>query len=113
MYDPPDGRADCEFDAAEVPHTGAFHPLEVRNVDTFLCRKPMGNAVGALGSSVSAKISEESRNDYVGLFVKNHLEPASWDQLIEGMMLGKYPPDSVQEVCRAIATWGTARPTRR
>lgn len=112
-YKPPSGMTDCEFDAAEVPFDGPFKPLEIRGVDTLMCRKPMGNAVGNLGKAVDAKISEDDRNSYIGLFVQNHLHPDSWDQLIEGMMLGKYQANAVQEVCQAITTWGTARPTRR
>jgi len=82
----------------------------VQGVGTFRCRKPMPNAVAVLGSAVQAKISEQSRNDYIGLFVQNHLSSKAFDKLMVGMMVGKYPADAVAKVCQALAIWGTARP---
>lgn len=113
VYSPPAGFTDALSDAENSPNQAGFHPLEVPGVDTFLCRKPMANAVGAIGNAVNSKISEEERNNYIGLFVRNHLSEDAWDQLTEGMMRGRYPSNAVGEVCRAISTWGTARPTRR
>jgi hypothetical protein len=83
----------------------------VPDVATFRCRKPMPNAVAVLGSAVQSKISDQSRNDYIGLFVANHLSDKAFDKLMVGMMTGKYPADSVSKVCHALAIWGTARPT--
>lgn len=113
VYSPPASFTDAFSDAEEAPPTGNFRELEVRGVGVFWARKPMANAAGALGNAVNAKISDEERNNYIGLFVQNHLADESWDDLIEGMMTGQYPADAVGEVCRAITTWGTARPTRR
>lgn len=113
VYSPPDSFTDVFHDADNAPSTGPYRELEVPRVGTFLCRKPMANAVGSMGNAVNSKISDEARNDYIGLFVVNHLAPEAWDDLIEGMTTGKYPYNAVGEVCRAITTWGTARPTRR
>lgn len=113
VYAPPDSFKDALSDAEMAANTSGYHELEVPDIGVFLSRKPMANAAGMLGNAVNAKISDEERNNYIGLFVQNHLAPESWDDLIEGMMLGHYPFNAVGEVCRAITTWGTARPTRR
>jgi len=111
MYDPPAGFEDILADAEQSDNLGDWQKLEVPDVGTFRCRKPMPNAVAVLGNAVQAKISDQSRNDYIGLFVQNHLSSNAFDKLVVGMMAGKYPTDSVTRVCHALAVWGTARPT--
>jgi hypothetical protein len=114
VYSPPSSFKDALADAQDTPSEGPYRELEVRGVGMVTARKPMANAVGSLGNAMHAKISEEERNNYIGLFVVNHLSPDSWDDLVDGMMAGKFDTDdAVGEVCKAISTWGTARPTRR
>ncbi len=112
-YNPPAGFQDALYDSeANEARDPKFHAIEL-DFGTFYARSPLPNAVGALGSSVNSKISPEEQVNYIGLFVQNHLEPESFDRLLEGMMTGDFPANAVSEVSRAIATRGTARPTRR
>lgn len=111
MYDPPAGFEDILTDAEQSDNLGSWATLEVEGVASFRARKPMPNAVAVLGNAVQAKISDSSRNDYIGLFVQNHLTSKSLDKLMVGMMTGRYPEDAVSRVCRALSIWGTARPT--
>lgn len=111
-YTPPASFTDALEDSQESTNTSKYRDLELPFA-TFKARKPMPNAVGSLGSAVNSKIEATEQNNYVGLFVQNHLDSDSFDDLIEGMMTGRYPEDAVQQVNEAIVTWGTARPTRR
>lgn len=113
VYTPPASFTDALDDSMRnEDRDPKFHPLEMA-FGTFYARAPLPNAVGALGNAVNSKITPDEQLNYIGLFVQNHMEPASFDDLIYGMMTGDYPPDAVQEVSRAIATRGTSRPTGR
>lgn len=112
-YQAPASFEDAFSDSHDDTRRSPFRDLEVPGVGTFQARKPMPNAVGVLGNAVNSKIGEDERNNYIGLFVQNHLSDESFDDLLEGMSRGRYGVDAVQEVCQAISTWGTSRPTRR
>ena len=111
MYSPPAGFEDIFTDAEQTDNLGPWATLEVEGVDSFRCRRPMPRAVAVLGNATKSKISEQSRNDYVGLFVSQHMSKKSLDKLLVGMMTGRYPVDATARVCQALAIWGTARPT--
>lgn len=111
-YSPPPSFTDALDDCKDSTNDSKYSDLELP-FGTFKARKPMPKAVGALGSAVNAKISASEQSNYVGLFVQNHMSSDSFDDLIEGLMTGRYPEDAVQQVNEAIVTWGTARPTRR
>ncbi|AXN53310.1 hypothetical protein PBI_THONKO_38 [Mycobacterium phage Thonko] len=119
MYDPPPGYDDCEDDAERyasvTPITAAYREIDVPGVGTFHARRPMPNSIPALAKAASAKIPERTRIDQLDLFVQNHLAPGEFETLLARMMDPDetVPADSVLRVSRAIATAGTARPTRR
>ncbi|SLE68114.1 Uncharacterised protein [Mycobacteroides abscessus subsp. massiliense] len=111
MYDPPDSFDDMLGDADLVPQTGPFVPLEIPGVGVVRARRPMPNAVPVLAMSVNAKIDVVDKQGYLTLFLQNHLESGEHERILVTMMGGELPADSMGRVARAIATWGTARPT--
>lgn len=114
MYDPPPGYADFldDVEGSDI-EPGPYRHLEVEGIGSFRCRRPMPNSCAALGAAAGAKITDHERTKYVGLFVQNHMHPDDFDDLLLSMMCGGLRDDAIGEVCRAIATWGTARPTGR
>ena len=111
MYDPPPGFDDMIGDAELTPPDGPFTPLDVPEVGEVIARRPMPNAVPALAMSTNAKIDALARQNYLTLFVQNHLDTGEYERLLAAMMEGDLPADTIGRVARTIATWGTARPT--
>ncbi|OHU29010.1 hypothetical protein [Mycobacteroides chelonae] len=111
MYDPPDSFDDMLGDADLVPQTGPFMPLDVPGVGIVRARRPLPNALPALAMSSNAKLDAVAQQGYMTLFIRNHLDEGEHDRLLAEMITGDLPVDSVGRVVRAIATWGTARPT--
>lgn len=112
MHNPPEGYLDLLDDAERsLRDYGPYVVHDIPDVGSFRMRRPIPKSLAALGKAVAAKISNEERNSYIGLFVQNHMEPDDFTNLLAGMMLGKYPVDSVSKICNSICTWGTARPT--
>lgn len=116
MYDPPPGYVDCESDAADAPTPPGvpFHEIEVEGVGTIHARKPLPNAIPALAGAANSKVSGQSRIDYLDIFVQNHLAEGEFEHLLSRMMDPdeEMPADAMLRVSRAIATAGSARPTR-
>ncbi|AGT12937.1 hypothetical protein KAYACHO_33 [Mycobacterium phage KayaCho] len=118
MYDPPPGYDDCESDAEDHP-TPPGHPYRELVVDgigmTLHARKPLPNAIPALAGAANSKVGPQMRIDQLDIFVQNHLAEGEFEQLLAKMMDPDQdmPPDTMLRVSRAIATAGTARPTRR
>ena len=98
-------------DAETAPHSDRFDDLEVDGVGVVRARRPMPNAVPALASAANSKIEAASRVDYLVLFVRNHLDAGELERIYHLMITGDAPADSVERIARAVATWGTARPT--
>lgn len=118
MFSPPPGYADCEADAEiDQDHRGdtasKYHEIDVAEVGIIHARRPLPNAIPALANAANAKISAQSRIDYLDLFVQNHLAPGEFEALLARMMDpdADTPTDAMLKVSRAIATAGTARPT--
>lgn len=111
MHDPPDSFDDMLGDAELQPFTGPFAPLDVPGVGVVSARRPMPNAVPVLAMSVNAKIDVADKQGYLTLFLQNHLATGEHERILVTMMDGDLPVDSMGRVARAIATWGTARPT--
>lgn len=111
MYDPPPGYADLEGDAATGPSSDRFDDLTVEGVGVVRARRPMPNATHALAMAANSDIDPSARVDYVVLFARNHLAPGELERIYHGMITGDTPADSVERIARAVATWGTARPT--
>lgn len=117
MPEPPPGFIDCESDAEDHP-TPPGHPyreIDVPGVGIIHARKPLPNAIPAIAGAANAKIKPESRIDHLDIFVQNHLADGEFEALLAKMMDPDKdtPPDTMLRVSRAIATAGTARPTRR
>jgi hypothetical protein len=118
MFSPPPGYVDCEADA-EIDQerrgesASKFHEIEVPDVGIIHARRPLPNAIPAIANAANAKISAQSRLDYLDIFIQNHLAPGEFEQLLARMMDpdGDMPADTMLRVSRAIATAGTARPT--
>lgn len=115
MYDPPPGYDDLMFDAGgdAPPVDPVYRELDVPGVGIVLARPPLPNAAGALAMAARANITAMAQVDYLGLFVRNHLAPGEVARLLFGQMDGRFPADTIQQVAKAVSTWGTARPTRR
>lgn len=112
MYDPPPGYEDLLGDCEHAPSSPHFCTLEVAGVGAVRARRPMPNATAALAMAANAKIDLTSRADYLVLFVRNHLDEGELERLYVEMITQDLPTDSVERVARAVATWGTARPTQ-
>lgn len=112
MYDPPPGYDDMLGDADGVDVHGPFLPLEVDEVGTIQARRPLPRSVPALAMAANSKIAVKSRSDYLVLFVRNHLDEGEIERIYYEMITGDMPPDAVERIARAVATWGTARPTQ-
>lgn len=117
MYDPPPGFDDLLFDAGGLapppdPPEG-YQELEVEGVGIVHARPPLPNAAGALAMAANSKIPTTAQVDYLTLMVRNHLAPGELARVLVGQMCGDYPSDAVQQIAKAVCTWGTARPTRR
>ncbi|QPX62152.1 hypothetical protein PBI_INDLOVU_37 [Mycobacterium phage Indlovu] len=117
MYDPPAAYDDCQSDAddAPTPPGHPYHQLDVEGVGIFHARKPLPNAIPALAGAANAKVSGQARIDHLDIFVQNHLAEGEFESLLARMMDPDHdmPEDAMLRVSRAIATAGTARPTRR
>lgn len=111
MFDPPPGYDDLLGDAELVTATGRFTDLDVPKVGVVQARRPMPNAVAALAMAANSQIDVESRTDYLVLFVRNHLGDGELERIYFEMITGDCPADSIERIARAVATWGTARPT--
>lgn len=113
-FEPPAGYVDCDDDADKAPpNTGPFKEIDVPGVGVIHARRPLPNAIPALSSAANPKVSDQSRLDYLDLFVLNHLAPGEFEDILVRMTDPDtdLPPDSMLRVSRAIATAGTARPT--
>jgi hypothetical protein len=111
MYDPPPGYSDMEGDADTALYSERFDDLEVEGVGVVSARRPMPNAVPALAAAANAQLEAQIRMDYVVLFVRNHLAEGELERIYHNMITGDTPADSIERIARAVATWGTARPT--
>lgn len=111
MYDPPDSFDDMLGDADLAPPDGAFTALVVEGVGIVRARRPMPNAVPVLAMSSNAKLDAVAQQGYLTLFVRNHLDAGEHERILAGMIDGDLPANSIGQIARAIATWGTARPT--
>lgn len=111
MYDPPPGYDDLAGDCATAEYSQTFEDLEVEGVGVVRARRPLPNALHNLAMAANADIEQMSRSDYVVLFVRNHLDEGELERIYHGMITGDTPASSIERIARAVATWGTARPT--
>ncbi|ACF34001.1 hypothetical protein KAMIYU_39 [Mycobacterium phage Kamiyu] len=116
MYEPPPGYddlvADADDDTAEVPNA-RWTTVVLEGIGAVEIRRPLPKAAAALAMAANARISPVTQQHYLTLFVQNHVRPGTVERLFAQMMEGEAPTDTFQRVARAIATEGTARPTRR
>jgi hypothetical protein len=115
VYEPPSGLDDMIGDADQWEcwerNPPKYRDLEVEGVGTVRARRPMVNSIPALAMAANADIEAQSRGDYVVLFVRNHLAEGELERIYVEMITGVAPADSIGRIARAVATWGTARPT--
>lgn len=74
----------------------------------------MPNSLSALANASRADVSDESRADYLTLFVRNHLDMDELERIFAAQVMADadMPADAIPRIARAISTWGTGRPTR-
>lgn len=112
MFEPPEGIIDMLTDAELVaPAEHPFQPLDVPGVGIVQARRPMPNAAANLAMSENSKMSPSERQSHRIRFLRNHLAPGEHERMTVAMMQGEMPYDATEKVVRAVATWGTARPT--
>lgn len=111
MYDPPPGYDDLAGDSETAQFYPHFDYLEVEGVGRVRARRPMTNAIHNLAMAANSDIDPSSRSDYVVLFVRNHLDDGELARIYHDMITGDTPADSIERIAKAVATWGTARPT--
>ncbi len=112
MYDPPPGYDDLAGDSDTAPSSDHFDALDVEGVGWVTARRPMPNSIHTLSMAANSAIEPESRVDYIVLFVRNHLGEGELERIYHDMITGSAPADSIERIARAVATWGTARPTQ-
>ena len=81
----------------------------------FHARKPLPNAIPVLAGAANSKVSPAARVGSLTIFIQNHLADGEAAELLARMMDPDedLPEDAMLRVSRAIATEGSARPTRR
>lgn len=113
MYEPPSSVIDLESDAEETPITGSFRPLEISGYGTISARKPQPAAVAMIAAAVRSKASAEFRNEALVMFIQAHMSADDFGEMMRRQITGEVPDRfSVGDVAEALATWGTARPTK-
>ncbi|UJE15687.1 hypothetical protein SEA_LIGMA_32 [Gordonia phage Ligma] len=115
MFDPPSGEADLEGDVADTADAPTrYRDLEVGKLNfTVSARRPSPRSCHAISMAANAKIGTGAQMDHLTLFVRHHLTDESYESILHGILIEELPADALTEVARALATWGTARPTRR
>lgn len=113
MVTTPPGFTDLDDDAERSPDTGPYHELNVPGVGIIKARRPMPGSAAALAMAANSKLPNLAKLDHLGRFAVNHLAPGELERIIVAQMSDAMPADAVQVIARSIATWGTARPTRR
>lgn len=113
MVTTPPGFTDLDDDAERAPDGGPYHDLNVPGIGIVKVRRPMPKSAAALAMAANSKINNLAKLDHLGRFAINHLAPGEMERLIVAQMNQTIPADAFQVIARSIATWGTARPTRR
>lgn len=112
MFEQPDGIDDMLADAEFLPPAKhPFHDLLVPGVGMVHARRPMANAAANLAMSENSKLDAPTRQEHRIRFLRDHLEPGEHERMTEAMIRGDMPFDATEKVVRAVATWGTGRPT--
>lgn len=107
MTQPPSGHDDLD---SELDARWLYVP--VAGLDLW-ARKPIAESLPVLNKALSQHSPAEMRNDMVAKFLHDNLEPDSLDRMWEAMVDPgvETPGDLLEQVMRAVATLGTARPT--
>ncbi|CAA0078303.1 Uncharacterised protein [Mycolicibacterium vanbaalenii] len=109
MFDPPPGYHDMLGDAEHNTRQSGYANLDVDEVGVVRARYPLPNAVPNLAMANTDKISRASQLMHLKRFLRAHVEDL--DQYLVAMMDGTLPADTVERIAKAVAAWGTARPT--
>jgi len=108
----PHGYEDMFGDAERAGFSGSFHDLDVPGVGVIQSRRPIPGSAAVLAMAARSKVSEIEKLGYFNLFVRNHIGADQYGQLLDKMMTGKSPADTMNRIVEAISTAGTARPTK-
>lgn len=111
MAQPP-GYDDMFGDAVRAGFDGPYHDLQVDGVGVIQSRNPIPGSAAVLAKAVRSKANDQEKLAYFTLFVRNHIGAEQHAHLLEKMMLGKAPADTMTRIVEAITTGGTARPTK-
>ena len=93
---------DVEVDEAD--ETAGYSELEF-NGDTLLVRSPSQQALAAFSLGTSKHVPSNMRNDLTGLFISNHLAPASYERVFSRLMDPddlSYDINSIGDLMRTI-----------
>jgi hypothetical protein len=93
---------DVEVDEAD--ETAGYRELEF-NGDTLLVRSPTQQALAAFSLGTSKHVPSNMRNDLTGLFISNHLAPASYERVFSRLMDptdDQYDVESIGTLMRLI-----------
>lgn len=110
MFGPPKGYDDLIGDADAAPPLGEPAELEVKGVGVVWARRPAPRSAATLAAITRPGISTQARIGLMGRFVNEHLGDEQFDELLDAMMDGDLPDDTMGRVSRALCRWGTARP---
>lgn len=116
MFDPPSGVDDLACDVEDsIESSPRYRELIVDRLDGYIvsARRPSPRACHAISMAANSKIGTERQADHLTLFIRHHLTDESYVGIMAAMVEGTLPADALTEVARALATWGTARPTLR
>ena len=99
-------------EAFKLTDVGVFHVLRPTAASAAYLAQ-MGTAKPRLKDAVeevdAGKEREATITDHLTRFVEVHMTPDGFEDLLLGMVDGRYPSDTVTALARALATWGTAR----
>ena len=97
-------KAKPEVIDAEIDENAGFSELEF-NGDTLLVRSPSQQALAAFSLGTSKHVPSNMRNDLTGLFISNHLAPASYERVFSRLMDptdDQYDVESIGTLMRLI-----------
>ncbi|WP_286932134.1 hypothetical protein [Microbacterium sp.] len=119
----PSGYADLCSDADDAPPLGPVRDLHVDQVGVVRARKPMPRSAAVLTAAVQPqfpahvprrdrdRLRDQMAGEAAERFLRDHLADGEYERLIDAMIDGQAPADTLTRVLEGIATWGTGRPT--
>lgn len=109
MFPPPPADDDLMSDL----EPGRWHTVQAAGL-TLQARAPLPRALAVLRAATTADRDQQTRQDFTGRFLRDHLSEQSHAELYRALVdpEAEASPDTLEEVMRAVATLGTSRPFR-